>query len=485
VGILSAILVILTGLVLARAARNPQVSPLTIVAVAGAFLLWYAIPTVAYLVLPWHRVAAGYDEAAYANLLSLENASFLAVCAILLWRRPVLRPLVKSPLASTETPDRVTLVVLIVVVVVSVAVRQAASAVMGTSYFERNAFAMRANEEALAIAGGIGFVLALANAVGYACIVKPGGGTRNGKAVLLLGVGWIGYGVLDDLTTGARIAVLTPLAVLIFRAALERRAKKSRVLGLSGAALATVVAAAILSIVIGQSRGAADIPAPDLTVTSTDLVETNTISEIGQRFLEELTVKFNAPLGGLILLQSQGEGAAGWTPFLGALLALVPRYVLPEKPVPGSADGQYSGHPSRIAAAHMEFSGDAGNVGVSAAAVAVWELGYLGIVLFVVLGWANLLVLNSFFSGRSLSFIVLGLMMCGLPAFGSVMPTPDASIQSIMRSLAIVGVLFILRTLFGGGHQRQRGAISVRSDRTFVDSGAPRAGALRGGEWHR
>jgi hypothetical protein len=461
VGPLAAILALGVALVLARAARNPAVSRLTLVAVAFAFAMWNGIPTLAYLFLPWDRIGPGLDEAAYARVLVIENAAFLAVCLVLLLRRPFLPQLARSPLARSTSSDRVVLTALLVAIAGSVAARTAANDLFGASYFERNAFAMTGDDASIAVAGAISVVLALANAIGYGCLIRPVASPRIAKAVLALGMAWVAYGVVDDLRAGSRIAVLVPLMVVVFRMAVSGRTSTS-VLRLWGSALVSVAAAAVLSIAVRETRGANDVRVHDLTMTTGDLMERSSLSDLGTQFIEELTVKFNAPLGGLLLLQTEGEGAGGWMPFAGALLTLVPRYFLPEKPVPGSSNGHYSGHPSRIVAARMGFQSDVGNMGVSVAAVAQWELGYSGLALLVLLGWINLVVLNSLLSGSSLAVVVFGLMMCGVPAFGSVIASPDVAIQVVMRALAMVAVLTALRVLIGSWRRSPSPAIAPR-----------------------
>src|SRR5262249_50255622 len=121
------------------------------------------------------------------------------------------------------------------------------------------------------------------------------------------------------------------------------------------------------------------------------IYETNSLEKLARALHVEALTKFDSFSAGAYLVEEFGAGSAGMAPYIGALVALVPRALLPFKPVPGSVDGTYRGHPSRLIATAIGYDPDSSNVGVSPAAITIWQLGYPGLVLLVL---ANVIVLK-------------------------------------------------------------------------------------------
>src|SRR5262249_12241869 len=148
----------------------------------------------------------------------------------------------------------------------------------------------------------------------------------------------------------------------------------------------------------------------------------------------ELVTKYDMYLPGLLLIDSDGIAAAGWQPYTGSIVALLPRFILPSKPVPGSANGEYSGHPTRIAAALLGMDPLAGNVQVGPAAISLWQLGYpalAGLVLCNVIGFY---FINSLLLCPSIVHRALGISMIGIPVFITLFSSVDFWIQSTERT---------------------------------------------------
>src|SRR5208283_4062053 len=136
-------------------------------------------------------------------------------------------------------------------------------------------------------------------------------------------------------------------------------------------------------------------------------------------------------------------------PYLGALLACVPRSLHPDKPVPGSRDGTYSGHPSRFIARRLGMSAEEGNVGVSPASVAIWQLGYANLLLLILGNIVNLHILNTLFLSPSVIARGIALTVITPPAMLGLIATPDVHLMNLQR-LALVLVVFDLITrIFG------------------------------------
>jgi hypothetical protein len=152
----------------------------------------------------------------------------------------------------------------------------------------------------------------------------------------------------------------------------------------------------------------------------------------------ELHVKCDSVSTGIWLLEQEPPGAGGWMPIISSLGSIIPRFVWPSKPWPGSTDGTVSGHPSRLVPALMG-AGPAFNVGIGVAHIAVWQLGYLlGICLTVILAAMHLLTINALLLSQSLYLRATGLAMLGPPLFYKTLASPDAVVQDFSRLLLVL-----------------------------------------------
>ncbi len=307
------------------------------------------------------------------------------------------------------------------------------STLFGETYLERNAFQTTQQDSgAFAAAGTIAFSSALVTSVTLAYLTGDAA-TQGGKRRLptVAAWAWLAYICVVVPLRGARIAMLMPLVLVAFAAVRSQWSLARAVKWLIISAL-TIVAGGSASIFISGARAGGTFSLSGVLESSAESMTTNS-SRFWVALTGEVTEKFNNPLGGTLLLAKEGPEAAGLAPFVGSVLSFVPRFILPDKPVPGSADGTYAGHPTRIAAVLLGHDEAAGNVQVSAAAVTIWEIGYWGIPLLVLVNAAYLVFVNSMLLSTLLSRRVLGFFMLGAPAFLTLVPSVDVCIQSVIR----------------------------------------------------
>src|SRR5439155_17899763 len=138
--------------------------------------------------------------------------------------------------------------------------------------------------------------------------------------------------------------------------------------------------------------------------------------------LDGVNFKFDGISPAAHLLATYGVGVAGFRPYEGAVLAIVPRLIMPAKPVPGSADGTNRGIPQRIVAADMGYDPDVGNVPVAPASIGMWQKGWLGVLLFVIINALQFRLINSFLLTRSLLVQTLAVLLVGIPAISLIGP---------------------------------------------------------------
>jgi hypothetical protein len=176
------------------------------------------------------------------------------------------------------------------------------------------------------------------------------------------------------------------------------------------------------------------------------------LEEVTSSLLQEILRKFDSFSSGAVLVEYLGWGTAGWRPYEGVVTALIPRSLAPEKAVPGSIDGTYLGHPSRLVPILYGANSDSLNVGVSPAAIAIWHFGILGVLAMVLCACLYLFVVNSLLLGPSVITIGLAFFLIGLPAFVTIFASPDVLLLGLERIMVVFVILAVAYRLLS--HRR-------------------------------
>jgi hypothetical protein len=116
---------------------------------------------------------------------------------------------------------------------------------------------------------------------------------------------------------------------------------------------------------------------------------------------------------------------------------------LQTKAVPGSFDGTYAGHPSRLAPILIGSQSPSYNVQVSPAAVTVWQFGYIGLIPMILLNAIQLYFINSLLLSNSLLPKAAALFLIGIPACFTLFSSPDVLLMNIQRVFAVYCGLYI------------------------------------------
>ena len=162
--------------------------------------------------------------------------------------------------------------------------------------------------------------------------------------------------------------------------------------------------------------------------------------------MDQVVTKFDSVSAGAFLVKYVGVGVAGWRPYIGSFASIFPR-IMPSKPVPGSIDGTYSGHPSRLVPIINGNVSAASNIGVSPAAISIWQFGYRGLIPLILGNIVYLYLANSRLLAPSLVSRSLGFFMLGMPAMTTVFSSPDVQIMILERVLVVYIMLSIVTTV--------------------------------------
>lgn len=450
--IVELLLLVVTG----KLIRKPNVSPLLSTSLLFFAMMWNIIPTLMTILFgdSISRTRLVSDEV-YADYAILESAMLLITALFLLHPKPYFSILTNTPLARVKITLNAALLMACVGLLTTVVLNFQGPS-LGATYVERNSFAtVSEGTEEFNLLGIISLVQGLLLSVGYVCLFMkwpPGMKTRILYFVLL---SWIALVVIPLILLGARIAVLGPLILFVLHAQSQHWSKRKMTIALGGALVLTIIVGGVSAILIGQSRTTYDVSVDELLSRASGLLQPESaVTSPWQALLDETVTKFDDISWGAALVQYVGYDVAGWKPYEGVLLALVPRQLLNGKPVPGSVDGTYRGHPGRLIAAVMGFDPDSGNVQVSPATIAIWQFGYWGLIALVLCNALHLYFVNSLLLTPSLISKSLGVSLLGIPTLLTLYASPDALLLNAQRMLLIYVVLAAIVSVTS--HRRKR-----------------------------
>jgi len=436
------VLLVADVLALLWLATRSDVSPILSVALALAFLFWWVTPVVTTLG-GWERVQrwAVVMPDRFTETAVLEAGSLLAILlGLTIFRRTF--GFVRRGILARVTFRPATLSTLIVGgVLAELVLRQMLWSIVGTSYWDANAFAVR--EEGTAAAANLGvvsFVETVVRAFLYACAVSIAQPRSRVVTVIL----WAGIliGSAQEILAGGRFALLNPviLGLMNLHARRLSLAKVAAWYGMVAVFIGTV--GVFVLIAVASARGSEEVTVESAREAQQQKQQ-KALSEQAWAVFDQINFKFDSISMGGRLIEQFRPGTAGWLPYQGAALAIVPRLILPSKPVPSSSTGTNLGVPARLVAANIGYEVEVGNVTVSPAAISVWELRQLGIVIFVVLNVLQLRFINSLLIVPSLPARTLGLFLIGIPVFAGLIAPGDVILMNGERILVIYILLAI------------------------------------------
>lgn len=433
---------IIIGLLI-RIGTRRDVSLILTIGLLLCYAMWYAIPTLTSIAAWRHiqlRTYVEYDE--FLNITVGETAVLLVILAAFAFGRRRWRWVSEGQLGRLRIGSHTLSVLILLAIAVSLVARHLILGIAGWNYLESNAFAVRAEGTAAAGLLGILFVLYLIlQSFLYACFITP---VRHRPPwIIVLMWGWLLYTTFIEVLVGSRVALLTPCILLLMWLHQKHISRTVLAVAYAGIGFFVATVGVVLTIVIAELRLYSDISVSNAQEESKKLVEQKSGREDQLwQFFDHIQLKFDIFSAGVLLIR-HGEGVAGFKPYEGALLSIVPRRIMPSKPVPGSIDGTNRGLPPRIVAVDIGYDPDIGNVGVSPGAIARWQFGWLGLVLLAVVTVLNLRLMNSLLTSPSIPLRTLALYIMSIPTFGGIINSPDFLIINAERMMAV----YVLATI--------------------------------------
>ena len=192
--------------------------------------------------------------------------------------------------------------------------------------------------------------------------------------------------------------------------------------------------------ILSSLRGDTRIKVEDVTSSQMSLN-----SEL---ILNEVLVKTNSVMYGSYLINADGIGNKGSMMYSSTLFALLPRFLFPSKPEPGSVDGSPEGLPSRASAAYHsthEYNGISSN-GVPASISSLWGGGWLAFILEIVSVAYLIFFINAVFKSQKPIYAGFAFSIVSFPVCILEVPLPSILID-VQRFIVFYFVLKVLFTL--------------------------------------
>jgi hypothetical protein len=439
-------LVLVLAFLTLQVLREKNLHKLLALSVAFAISLWYIAPGLITMVFPYDSLVSIYNfgvgEEDFFFAYAIESGALCLIigAVLLISRHCTIRHRLHDAMATP--PGNRTTVFILVLFCFAIVTRLLFETV---DYVEANAASLYDEKSA-----GSPFVI-FRQLLVAAVVLLAVGNDSKGKTFYIAFLLICADSVLA-IISGSRIALITPVVILAFKF-LDRRlaSKETFVLIFVALAFAVLVAVPIASLV-------ADVRGLGLAPETYQFSEALSLDE-GFRFgmddvASMIFVKFDSfSTGALLINVAEGPGRGGITPYVGSALVFIPRAIWPNRPVAGSSEGTIYGHPTRIVASTITSDSDSFNVGVSPLHIAIWQLGYLGPICFVIASTGYILFLNSLLKAEFLSSI-LGVFLLSIPSFHMLITSPDVMVMQFVLALPFLLAIKLSRAVFVKGYAR-------------------------------
>jgi hypothetical protein len=161
--------------------------------------------------------------------------------------------------------------------------------------------------------------------------------------------------------------------------------------------------------------------------------------------VEAVFIKLDSFTNGAILNHTSGYGDGGIMPYVGSALVFIPRFIMPDKPVAGTSDGTIYTHPSRLVTRSLGIQSDAMNVPSSPLSITFWHFGYYGFAVLILFSFLHLKYLNYLISSPSFVYKAIGIFSLAIPSFTGIFSAPDVIIKDCVTSFVIIYIVDLHR----------------------------------------
>ena len=435
--------VIILGWLLWKSWFLSHISRVLVISITIYVLLWCIIPIAANLFF-WDELflAPLTKRNDYNNMAVIELGGLAVACFFFTFLEDIVSRKGRG-LPSTQTSLNRIGKILLILSAATVFIAIVFDPMAGLNYLERN-LVTNIEEVKLNTAFNIIWMLKpFASAFLFAYLVM-GTKAMTGMSFFRF-IAWAAI-ILEAgnaLLQGSRISLITPFLIFLLSLAYLRRQSLMTMLVVLIFGTLTVIFGGLALNVVGDLRSEGDYEAKELygSISRENILEA--VSSLGVN----MVTKLDSIRSGTVLINEHGIGVARHKPYIGAVFSLMPRVLWPGKPEPGSFNGELTGHPSRLVAGLMGMDVFVGNVGVSPGAISIWQFGYFGLILWIILNALNLLFLNRLLRTNSIMLNSLGFYLLGLPTLATLFASADVLILNSQRVFLCLAIILVCRKI--------------------------------------
>lgn len=436
--------------------RRRTIAPILSVSLAFYIGLWYVLPATIGIVLSDRLFGFGTRVAysTFCRIVCVESAALIASLLFLFRKKPFFSSIVNGSAGAMRVSYKPAVVIIGLGLAINAIFDPGFTT--GDTYGERNLYAVtEMGTDQFNSLGPLSVIIALWISFAYAAMLE---GRNTTKRISVLGMVvwlWIALSTGRGIAQGIGITSLLPFILLMMMARVRGWNQKRVTIFCGVAALITLTVGSVVGDIIRLTRFDPSFDKATILAAGRAYLRGNgsaTGSSGAQEMITTTAItvfrKFDSFSGAGLLLQAERAGSGGAGSVLSSFLAVVPRTLMPDKPVPGSADGTYVETPGRIAGREAGMDLFASMTGVTPCAIAVWELGYPNIIVLVICNVGLLIFLNSLLLTNGSYLRALGIYMLGLPTFLSIFPSPDVVIMNMERALLVYALIAFCGSLF-------------------------------------
>lgn len=259
-----------------------------------------------------------------------------------------------------------------------------------------------------------------------------------------IGIATLSLFFLTHTLRGGRIYIFGIVIILLFYA-LKNKRKTDLVIGGAVAVLAMALLPTLAAL-----RGSEQIKISDIRAVG----GTSTSSLV----MAEVLTKTNSVMYGSYLIEKDGIGKWDGKMYTSTIYALIPRFIYPSKPEPGSVDGTQYGLPARASSAYTAIGdyNDIGNNGVPASLSSLWGGGWIAFIIEIIFTAYLIFFINGVFYTNKPLFACFVFSLLSFPVGVLEIPLPTILV-ALQRDIVIYFIILILMTPFvhKGVHTRQ------------------------------
>ena len=227
---------------------------------------------------------------------------------------------------------------------------------------------------------------------------------------------------------GGRIYIFGLVIILLYYGLSEHKTRL-----IIGTGIVGIIGLSLLP-VLGSLRGESKIQLEDISAASS--------TPTGQLVIGEVLTKTNSVLYGSYLLGQDGIGKWDGKMYSSTIYALIPRFIYPSKPEPGSVDGTQYGLPGRASFSYNSIGeyNNMGSNGVPASISSLWGGGWIAYVFEILSSGLLLFLINCIFYSKKALFLSFIMSLIAFPATIMEVPLPTILIQ-VQRYVVIYFVI--------------------------------------------